>query len=51
MRISSKFEKHNKKIQEFAKLEGIHDIVLQLEEVCLQAYNELEEEINIIKNI
>ncbi|TRX01592.1 response regulator [Flavobacterium gawalongense] len=54
MGISPNFENIAKKIQEFAstqeKSEGIHDLVLQLEEVCLQACSELEEELNIIKN-
>ncbi|MFV8342980.1 PAS domain S-box protein [Flavobacterium sp. XS2P39] len=54
MGISPNFENIAKKIQEFAstqeKSEAIHDLVLQLEEVCLQACSELEEELNIIKN-
>jgi len=54
MGISPNFENIAKKIQEFAstqeKTEAIHDLVLQLEEVCLQACSELEEELNIIKN-
>ncbi|MFV5692161.1 PAS domain S-box protein [Flavobacterium sp. LT1R49] len=54
MGISPNFENMAKKIQEFAsaqeKSEEIHNLVLQLEEVCLQACNELEEELNIIKN-
>ncbi|MFV5692156.1 response regulator [Flavobacterium sp. LT1R49] len=55
MGISSDFENMAKRIQEFAtaqeKNEGIHDLVQQLEEVCLQACTELEEELQIIKNI
>ena len=54
MGISPNFENMAKKIQEFAstqeKSEEIRDLVLQLEEVCKQACNELEEELNIIKN-
>ena len=54
MGISPNFENLAKKIHEFAiaqkKNEGIHDLVLQLEEVCLQACIELEEELNTIKN-
>jgi CheY-like chemotaxis protein len=54
MGISPDYETVAKKIQEFAsaqvKNEGIHELVLQLEEVCLQACTELEEEIRRIKN-
>ncbi len=54
MGISPAFENIAKKIQEFAniqeKVEGINDLVFQLEEVCSQACSELEEELNIIKN-
>ncbi|MGO4904009.1 ATP-binding protein [Flavobacterium sp. W20_MBD1_R3] len=54
MGINSDFENMAKKIQDFAisqeQSEGIYDLVLQLEEVCLQACSELEEELNIIKN-
>jgi hypothetical protein len=43
-----------KKIQDFAIIqdqsEEIYDLVLQLEEVCLQACSELQEELNLIKN-
>ncbi|MFV8323772.1 response regulator [Flavobacterium sp. LS2R12] len=53
MGIGSNFENMAKKIQELAtvqeQLEGIHDLVLQLEEVCLQTCIELEEELNTIK--
>ena len=42
-----------KKIQEYAstqqQLESIDDMVLQLETVCLQACQELEDELNSIK--
>ncbi|TRX01526.1 response regulator [Flavobacterium gawalongense] len=54
MGISPDYENMAKKIQEFAtaqeKNEGIQELVLQLEEVCLQACIELEEELKIIKN-
>jgi CheY-like chemotaxis protein len=54
MGISPDFENIAKKIQEFTtaqeKNEEIHELVLQLEEVCLQACSELEEELEIIKN-
>jgi hypothetical protein len=54
MGISSNFENMAKKIQELAtaqgKLEGIHDLVLQLEKVCQQTCIELQEELNTIKN-
>ena len=54
MGISPNFENMAKKIQEFAivheQTEGIYELVMQLEEVCLQACCELEEELNIIKN-
>ncbi|MDI5950119.1 response regulator [Flavobacterium yafengii] len=54
MGISSNFENMAKKIQELAtaqgKLEGIHDLVLQLEKVCMQTCIELQEELKTIKN-
>jgi PAS domain S-box-containing protein len=54
MGISPNFENIAKKIQDFAsaqeKSNEIQDLVLQLEEVCLQACSELQEEFNIIKN-
>ncbi|MFV5685039.1 PAS domain S-box protein [Flavobacterium sp. GB2R13] len=54
MGISPAFENIAKKIQEFAnaqeKSDEIDALVLQLEEVCLQACSELEEELNVIKN-
>jgi PAS domain S-box-containing protein len=54
MGISTDFEDIAKRIQEFAnsqeKLNEIDGLVLQLEEICLQACGELEEELNIIKN-
>jgi len=43
-----------KKIQEYAntqiQTDGIYDLVLQLERVCIQACDELKEEYNKIKN-
>jgi len=54
MGIHPDFENMAKKIQEYAiaqeQKEDIHDLVRQLEEICLQACNELEEEFNLIKN-
>jgi PAS domain S-box-containing protein len=54
MGISTDFENMAKKIQEFAmaqeKTEGVADLVLQLEKICLLACEELQEELNIIKN-
>jgi PAS domain S-box-containing protein len=54
MGISTNFENIAKNIQEFAiaqeKSDGIEELVLQLEEICLQACQELQEEFNIIKN-
>ena len=52
MGINSDFENMAKKIQEFAKThlqaEGIKDLVLQVETVCLQACKELEQEISLL---
>ncbi|CAN5357799.1 hypothetical protein BH11BAC1_BH11BAC1_03900 [soil metagenome] len=52
--ISLDFEIIAKKIQEYAnsqqQITGIHDLVLQLENVCTQACRELEEELITIKN-
>ncbi|NEW80123.1 MAG: response regulator, partial [Gelidibacter sp.] len=54
MGISVDFENMAKKIQEYAstqqQTDGISEMVLQLEEVCLQACLELEVEFNAIKN-
>ncbi|MNP97860.1 Aerobic respiration control sensor protein ArcB [compost metagenome] len=54
MGISANFENLAKKIQEFAivqdQTEAIDDLVTQLEEICLQACSELEEELSVIKN-
>ncbi|MDO8316856.1 MAG: ATP-binding protein [Flavobacterium sp.] len=54
MGISTDFENMAKKIQDFAvaqeKTDGIADLVLELEKICLQACIELQEEFNIIKN-
>ncbi len=53
MGIHSDFEKIARKVQEYAstqlQIEGIHDLVLQLENVCTQACTELAEEFNRIK--
>ena len=55
MGISPVFENIAKKIQEYASTEQqtdeIPDLVLQLDMVCTQVYNELEEEMNAIKNM
>jgi NTP pyrophosphatase (non-canonical NTP hydrolase) len=44
-----------KKIQEYAstrkQTDKIHDLVIQIENVCNRACDELEEEFNLIKNI
>ncbi|OFX74957.1 MAG: hybrid sensor histidine kinase/response regulator [Bacteroidetes bacterium GWE2_29_8] len=55
MGISTDFETMAKKVQEYAstqqqQIEGIPDLVLQLENVCNQACIELEEEFNSILN-
>ncbi len=54
MGISIDFENIAKKVQEFAnnqqQAHGIPELVLQLEQVCLQACHELEEELHKIKN-
>jgi PAS domain S-box-containing protein len=54
MGISTDFEDIAKRIQEFAnsqeQLNEIDALVLQLEQICLQACGELQEELNIIKN-
>jgi HPt (histidine-containing phosphotransfer) domain-containing protein len=55
MGISSDFENIARKVQEYAsmqqKADGIHDMILNLEQVCLEACQELEEELNRIKKI
>ncbi len=54
MGISADFENMAKKVQEYAstqqQTDGIPDLVLQLENVCTQACEELKEEFNTIKN-
>ena len=54
MGISSDFENMAKLVQEYAgshiKSEGIPDLVLKLETVCVQACEELKEEFNTLKN-
>lgn len=52
--ISTDFEDMAKKVQEYASTQkqskGIPEMVLQLENVCVQACEELKEEFNAIKN-
>jgi PAS domain S-box-containing protein len=52
--ISSDFEHIAKKIQEYANSQqeehNVHSLVLQLENICMQACGELEEEFNRIKS-
>jgi PAS domain S-box-containing protein len=54
MGISPDFESMAKKVQEYARTQlltdGISDMVSQLENVCVQACQELEEELKRIKN-
>jgi len=54
MGISIHFEIMAKKIQEYdgnqLETDGIDDLVQQLENICVQACEELEEEFNLIKN-
>ena len=54
MGISPDFENMAKKIQEYANSqhheEGIPDMVLQIENICMQACSELKEEFDTIKN-
>jgi len=53
MGISIDFENMARKVQEYAnnqqQTDGIPEMVLQLEKVCVQACEELEEEFNIMK--
>jgi hypothetical protein len=55
MGISNDFESMAKKVQEFAKsqqeADAILEMVTQLENVCVEACKELQEEFNRIKNI
>ncbi|MEX2234953.1 MAG: ATP-binding protein, partial [Cyclobacteriaceae bacterium] len=52
--IRTDFENMAKKVQEYAsaqrQTDEIHDLVLQLENVCTQACRELQEEFNMIKD-
>jgi CheY-like chemotaxis protein/nitrogen-specific signal transduction histidine kinase len=52
--IHADFENMAKRVQEYAstqlQLDGIPEMVLQLENICAQACIELEEEFNILKN-
>jgi hypothetical protein len=54
MGISPDFESMAKKVQEYARTQlltdGISDMVKQLENVCVQACQELEEELKRIKS-
>jgi len=54
MGISADFESMAKKIQEYARNrqqeDDLHDMIVQIENVCTQACQELEEEFNRIKN-
>ena len=54
MGISTDIENMAKKVQEYAstqqQTDGIPDLVLKIEDVCMQACNELELEFNRIKN-
>lgn len=54
MGISTDFENIAKKIQEYAmtqqQIDGISDLVMQLETVCTQSCQELQEAFEIIKN-
>ena len=54
MGINADFEEMAKKVQEYAKnqqqSEGISDMVLEIENVCAHACEELEVEFNTIKN-
>ena len=54
MGISTEYENLAKKIHEYAtvrqKADDMNDLVTQLENVCLQACNELKEEMNNLKN-
>ena len=54
MGISIDFENMAKKVQEYAstqqQTDGIPDLVLQIENICVQACKELEEEFNTLKS-
>ncbi|MES1216175.1 MAG: hypothetical protein ABUT20_11715, partial [Bacteroidota bacterium] len=54
MGISTDFENMAKKVQEYASTQqhkdGMPDMVLQLENICIQACSELKEEFSRIKN-
>jgi len=54
MGIHSDFENMAKKVQEYANAQrqedGMHDLVLRLEQVCMQACEELKIELNTIVN-
>ena len=54
MGISQDFENMARKVQEYAanqlQSDGMYDMVLQIEKVCVQACNELKIEFNRIKS-
>ena len=54
MGISVDYENMARKVQEYAstqqQTDGISEMVMKLEEVCMQACSELEEEFNVFKN-
>ncbi len=54
MGISSDYESMAKKVQQFASAQqeagGMNDLIVQLENICVQACEELEEEFQRIKN-
>ena len=54
MGLSPNFENMAKKIQEISAnqeyTEELNNLVTQIDEICIQACKELEEELNIIKN-
>lgn len=53
--ISNDFENMAKKIQEYAhnqeQTDNVYNMILTLEEVCTKACHELQEELNLLKNI
>ena len=55
MGINQDFENMARKVQEYASIQqqsdGMYDIVLQIENVCIQACKELKSEFNRIKKI
>jgi HPt (histidine-containing phosphotransfer) domain-containing protein len=53
MGISADYENMARKVQEYAstqqQTDGISEMVMKLEEICMQACSELEEEFNVFK--